>query len=1000
MSTFAFARAVLVVTVSVAACSTAPSPERLYAEAEALRQKHEQKATSTAAEKYETAIERWTSRGHMREAATAAQQLGTTYQQLGLLSRSIDAYRKALSLAAATSDLVLQSDIGSDLGSAESMVAGGAEAFERAKHLCDRALALATGAAASPQIAHAMQCLGDVAYQQQAGEEALFRYREAARVLERVDDDRARAQNLLLIGQVSSDLGRFDDAMSSYGRAGGIWSALGDARQQAITSTSIAKLHARRGQNHEALTRFDTALEQLRPMGDAVWEGSTLAGIAEVQLAMGDTASALHHWERALQIFDGAGLQNASIDILMSLGENDLARGDDVQALLRFERALAHAESLGIARWKAYALRYIGIVHLFRRQAVEARQYFERSIQVQKQLGGSAGYRLEAQTLNDLGEAQRMLGSRATAMHYLNRSLALSRAAGDRLTQTTTLYTIARTHLDLGELGAARQRIEEALDVAESLRSDVLHRDLRATYVASIYRWYALHVEVLMRLRAAGGGPAFARAAFEASERARARSLLDGLADTELDLRRGVDPSLLAREQTLLDGLAAWAARQTPGAGANEAAAQAQEYKDLEYRFNQIEAEVRRTSPAHAASNRRTPITLGEIQELLDRDTVLLEYFLGDERSYLWVVSRQGITTHQLPPRSRIEPVAERVYGLLTARLEVAAAPAGRDAAIAKADAEYWREAARLSDLLLKPIGPLRAGRRMLIVADGALHYLPFAALPMPEEGKPPVPLAVHHEVVHVPSASALRALRQMAGPARDRQKTLAVLADPVFEQNDPRLPVRPAVQREDWRIGRQARANVARLVATRQEAEAIVRTAGAKGSLKALDFDASRATAISPELASYRIVHFATHSLFDNTNPGASGILLSQYDRAGVKQDGFLRLHDIYRLKLPVDLVVLSACNTALGRPIKGEGLVGIVRGFMQAGARRVVASHWKVDDEATGELMRRFYVEMLQHHRAPSAALREAQLSMRRLDRWQAPFYWAAFVVQGDWK
>ena len=170
--------------------------------------------------------------------------------------------------------------------------------------------------------------------------------------------------------------------------------------------------------------------------------------------------------------------------------------------------------------------------------------------------------------------------------------------------------------------------------------------------------------------------------------------------------------------------------------------------------------------------------------------------------------------------------------------------------------------------------------------------------------------------------------------------------------------------------------------------------------ALKKVGFDASRTAALGSELAQYRIVHFATHGVFDNENPGLSGLILSLYDEKGQPQDGFLRLHDIYNLQLPAELIVLSACNTALGKQVKGEGLTGMVRGFLYAGSQRVVASLWKVDDEATGELMKRFYIEMLQTNRSPAAALRQAQIAMWQQDRWRPPFYWAAFAMQGEWR
>ena len=190
------------------------------------------------------------------------------------------------------------------------------------------------------------------------------------------------------------------------------------------------------------------------------------------------------------------------------------------------------------------------------------------------------------------------------------------------------------------------------------------------------------------------------------------------------------------------------------------------------------------------------------------------------------------------------------------------------------------------------------------------------------------------------------------------------------------------------------------RLRFTRQEAEEIVRLAGDKRNLKALDFSANRAMATDARLSDYRIVHFATHGLINNQNPDLSGIVLSLVDEKGRPQNGFLRLYDIYNLKLNADLVVLSACQTALGKEIKGEGLVGLTRGFMYAGAPRVIASFWRIDDRATADIMRRFYEAMLKDGLSPAAALRAAQVSMLNEKRWQSPHFWAAFTLQGEWR
>jgi CHAT domain-containing protein len=190
-------------------------------------------------------------------------------------------------------------------------------------------------------------------------------------------------------------------------------------------------------------------------------------------------------------------------------------------------------------------------------------------------------------------------------------------------------------------------------------------------------------------------------------------------------------------------------------------------------------------------------------------------------------------------------------------------------------------------------------------------------------------------------------------------------------------------------------------LLGTRREAKAILALAPAHRSRQAIDFDANREAAAGGDLSQYQIVHFATHGLINNRHPELSGLVLSLVDKQGRAQNGFLRLNEIYNLRLPAELVVLSACQTGLGKEVRGEGLIGLTRGFMYAGARRLMASLWQVDDAATSELMGRFYRGMLGDNRlSPASALRAAQIELWKQKGWQSPYYWAAFVLQGEWK
>jgi CHAT domain-containing protein len=990
-------------------------PATMFAEAEILRVSYDKEAAGRAIERYTDALTAWKRLGNTREAARAGQGIGATYAQLGSSGRSLKAFLEALALAQQSPDRRLESELRSDVGVAQSLAVDSAEGLDQAQRQCETALTMARQWGGPREQAKALNCLGEVSYHHANLERALAYYQKAEASWTMANDSRGRAETLLFQGYVHSDLSALDQAALCYDRALAFWTALGDRRGKAITLVADARLRERRGEYQEALNRFNAALALLEPMGDTIWEAASLTGIATIYLQMADANLALSYWERALKLFDEAGLKNYAVDVLISLGATYLSLGDDTRALSRFDRALELATELGNQRWQTSALRYLGVVYLFRDAPDRAREYLERALLAQKPLGDR---RVDAQTRADLGEALDLLNDRAGATSYFRDAVTLSSQAGDRVTQARGLFGLARNSVGRNDLEAARRQIETALALAESLRTEVENRELRSSYLASVYRWHELHIDVLMRLRGARPRAGLSAAAFDASERARARSLLDSLSDARVDLRKGVDPALLKREIDVQRAFADWGQRQremlAAKAGDTGLKALATEHRELEDRYNQVQAEIRSRSPRYAALTKPQPLSLKDVQkQVLDRDTLLLEYALGEKRSYLWVVSNADHSSYELAPRADIEEVAQKLYAQLTTRLTATGDARERRRLAEEADAQYWMEAARLSELLLAPAAKKLIGKRLLIVADGALQYLPFAALPVPGKQGDPVPMMVEHEIVSLPSASALAVLRR---ENRDRKPTaaVAVLADPVFEADDPRLGGDNKKSRttdatgtagldlalRDFGFMRDGKLSVPRLAATRQEADAIVGSAPQGTTLRAIDFDANRATAMSPDLAKYRVVHFATHGVFNSDDPALSGLILSMFDKQGRPQDGFLRLHDIFGMRLPVDLVVLSACNTALGKPVKGEGLVGIVRGFMYAGASRVIASLWKVDDDATGAMMGRFYEEMLRNNRSPAAALRQAQLAMWQQERWRPPFYWAAFALQGEWK
>ncbi len=387
---------------------------------------------------------------------------------------------------------------------------------------------------------------------------------------------------------------------------------------------------------------------------------------------------------------------------------------------------------------------------------------------------------------------------------------------------------------------------------------------------------------------------------------------------------------------------------------------------------------------------------------------------MGDEHSYLWAITATSVQTFELLPRKEIEDAAKELYGLLTAR-QGSGDQSAKDyqTKVDAAEHSYVEKGGNLSRMLLGPVAGQLGTRRLLVVTEGALLYIPFGALPSPlaQTAGPTGPSFVldTNEVVVLPSASTLIAIRGAQSRKSSPRKLVSIIADPVFTQTDDRvqsgaqssLVASAAVDRDPDRPGLQMieKVKLTRLVHASEEADAISDGAPWGSTLVAKGFEASRETVMSSEVSRSQIVHFATHSFLHDKHPEFSGIALAMLEPNGAERNGVMSLPDIYSLDLSAQLIVLSACQTALGKDLKGEGLVGLTHSFMSAGANSVVASLWKVDDRATAVLMDHFYDAMFREGMSPAAALRSAQLKLKQDPRWSAPYFWAGFVLQGEY-
>ena len=855
-------------------------------------------------------------------------------------------------------------------------------------------------------VAASLQSLGNVTYRRGDLVAAQDLYNRALDIGERAAPDSLEVSSSLnSLGNLAVQRGDLASAESYYRRALEIRERLAPGSLPvAGFLQNLGIVMQARGDLASAEALFRRALdmnERLAP--DSLAVARSLTNVGAVLVARGDLTGAEGYHRRALALGERLAPDSLSVSFsLLNLGGISRDRGDLVAADAHFRRCLQIRErlapdSLGVA----IALNHLGKVSRDRGALPAAQEYQNRALAIHERLAPSSPF--IPVTLNDLGLLAWSRGDLSGAQDYLRRALDLRERIGPHS------LAVAESLNALGGIALEQHRLDEALtyftrgvDIVESQRWRVQSAEARALLLAQHTASYA----GLMRTHLASNDTP---AAFVTAERGRARSLLEILSLSGAEIRQGVDPPLVERERRIQQQLNEKAAQHERLLGSRStdklAATAGKELDALLIQYQELQTQIRAESPRYAALTQPQPLGLSEIQrDVLDEKTLLLEYVLGEERSHLFAVTSASIASFALPGRVEVERAARRVYDAIVARQpSPGETPIQRRARIEKADADYPAAAAALVRMILEPAAGLLSGQRLLVVADGALQYVPFAALPRP--GQPVAanaePLVVRHEIVSLPSASIVPVLRRERVADRSAERAVVVLADPVFDRQDPRLRGRPAapvpatspsLPADVTRAARAAgltddRGTLARLPFTRDEADAIMALVPGGRGTRAVDFSASRETITSVAWGRARVVHIATHGLLDAERPELSGLVLSLFDEQGRQLDGFLRLHEVYNLDWSADLVVLSACQTALGKEIRGEGLLGLTRGFMYGGAPRVIASLWNVNDSATAQFMKRFYEGLFGKTPAPAAALRAAQIEMWRRQPARSP-------------
>jgi CHAT domain-containing protein/Tfp pilus assembly protein PilF len=872
--------------------------------------------------------------------------------------------------------------------------------------------------------------------------EAASLLHQAAALYGELGDRVGQAKALNEAGRLCERSGHLDEALGEYRKAASLAQEAGARWSQVNALNNLGNLLNHQGQPREAIA----LLAEAQKLGDGLHcddcQANILVNLGSAHHSLFEPQIAIDLYKKALSLpsikpedkagaYNNLGLAYHSLgnreDALASFEKADAIirnpstlcnLGITLESLGRLDEALAsYRDAVSLSRQspqdvqvRAKALHSLGYLYLRMARQDEALAAWDEVGTLTADRAELAPLRLFTQAA-----AQRARGDRAAAARDLELSLNLSRERNDLRWATMSALDLARVERESGHLDAALGHLRFAVATIESQRNQVLNPDQRALFLGSRQRYYEQYVDTLMELDAREPGRGWNAQALEVSEGARARSLLDLLGEVRSDLRQGVNPALLHQEEDLRAAINAQDEQRLElihqGAGAASVEQASARLDESLSRFAEVEAELRRSSPVYAALTQPQPLNTAAIQsQVLADGVVLLEYSLGEERSFLWIATPSAVRSFTLPGRGEIEKAALAFYDAVSRK----------DAK----EAEVDKTGRALSRMILGPAETLLGDNTLLVVGDGVLQYIPFSALPSPST--PRERLLDRHRLVSLPSASTLAILRQELAGRPAAPKTLAVLADPIFRSDPRAVHAQRAGDRLAARGGRSQRSQrsqprrrglpgrggagrdegagvdlltLERLPFSQEEARAISRlVADKEQKLVALQYDASPETAKSGRLAAYRYVHFATHGILDTEHPGLSKLVLSQVAPDGQPRDGSLRLQDIYNLQLNADLVVLSACRTALGKEIRGEGLLGLTRGFMYAGSARVLASLWSVEDRATWKLMEKVYRHLLIDKLPAAESLRLAQLEMAR--QGALPYYWAGFSLQGEWR
>ncbi len=785
--------------------------------------------------------------------------------------------------------------------------------------------------------------------------------------------------------------GSSEAALHDAMKAAKLAATIGDPRRQLGVQEEIGAIYLTQGDLESAYNAYETALSLLNTAPDPRLQGYIWSDMGVLYTLMGDFARATDALEQATAIWKTNPNPAGELNTLDDYGDLLLERNQPEKARDYYGRGLELADKSSIDRARIFLFRGIGKSYLQQGDTAHAEENLQRALTLAHEVNEGDSI---AETLCLLGDAAWQRHDFALADQDYKQCRQASVATHDSYTEIRSEGGLARVALQSGALESAQSHCEAALGKIEAVREHLQTENLKTLYFASLHAYYDLDIQILERLDRAHPNEGYQWQAFLIAERARARTLLDQVAATNGELRAVASQPLLAQYEDVerrLRRFEASAARlrgpQQSQASTTVRAAIAR----LTVTEHQLHQEILAAGEADTSSAPSHSLTLEALEDALpDRRATLVEYWSGEEASYAWSITSTGIRSFRLPPTTELN---RQCLGFRKTLLAAVSPDPSRTAEqraamrLAQED-QLQRLGIQLSRNLL-PRGMLALGTAtVFIVADGPIESIPFAALP--DGAKAPLRNTVF---LNEPSATIFSILENNSITSHPMRLAVFALGMASTSTQDGETP--SALQGN----GRNHSQEFSSLPFAGDEAMMIRATMGTAATQLFSGARIDQATLQNLNWNEFSIGHFAMHAILNQQYAELSGLTLGRERESGPRSGNFLWYGDVRHLHAKLDLVVLSACNTALGERVPGEGLRGLTQAFFAAGSQRVLGTLWEVDDQATSEWMRHFY-QSLKKTRSPATALHDAQKAMAADPQWSAPYYWAGFVLAGDWR